>query len=68
MDVKRKKKGVDLIHFAQYKDRLWAVVNTVLKFGFYKMWKLSTLPEELAVSHEVFCTLEIFSLFVWLVN
>jgi hypothetical protein len=36
MDVKRKEKGVDLILLAQYKDRLWAVVNTVLKFDFYK--------------------------------
>jgi hypothetical protein len=44
---------VDFIHLAQYKDRLWAVVNAVLIFGFYKMWKHSTLPEEPAVSHEV---------------
>ena len=40
MDVKRKGKGVDIIHLAQYKDRLWVAVNTVLKFGFYEMWKI----------------------------
>ena len=51
MDGKRNGKGVDLIHLTQYKDRLWAVVNTLLKFSFYEMWKLSTLPDDLAVSH-----------------
>jgi hypothetical protein len=52
MVVKSKGKGVDLIHLAQYMDRLWVDVNTVLKFVFYKMWKLSTIPDEPAVSHE----------------
>jgi hypothetical protein len=59
MDVKRKEKGVNLIHLAQYKDKLWAFVNIVLKFDFYKMYKLSTLSDELAVSYEGLCSLEI---------
>jgi hypothetical protein len=64
--LKRKERGVDLIHLAHYKDRFWVVVNAVLKFGFYEMWKLSTLPEELVVSNEGL--LRKVKLIIWLVS
>jgi hypothetical protein len=56
MDLRRREKG------AKFKDKWWVLVNAVLKFGFYKMWKLCRLPEKLVYSHERLCSIELVDL------
>jgi len=33
--------GMDWIDLVQDRDRWWALVNTVLNFGFHKIWGIS---------------------------
>jgi len=38
--------GGDWMELAQDRDRWWALVNTVMNFGFHKVWGISLLAAE----------------------
>jgi hypothetical protein len=50
---------MDWIDLAEDRDRLWALVNGVMKLGFHKMRGISGVAEDVSSSQERLCPMEL---------
>ena len=59
--------GMGWIHLRQDRNMRQAVVKTVMNCGFYKLWGVSRLAEELVAYQDLLCSMQLVNI-IWLTS